>query len=346
MEKIYDNAHKSVSKLLKQLTAKNAPYVSNQAKANPNGLGANATEVLNYIHSLPPAFNFPPETVRQYRQNPYEHSLTLGVDTRDIKIPAGSHSLDARVYRTTENQNTIQPALVYFHGGGFVLGDIESYDALLRLLCNLSRITVISVAYRLAPETRFPGAVEDVQAAMNWVFTEHATIAIDPKKVIIGGDSAGANLSLAYCQINKHKKENTPCLQLLIYPSTIGNDSSPSREQYTENLLLTAPLLRWFHSNYIDRENENDPRFNSMRAKDFKHLPPAFVITAGFDPLRDEGQMLVNAMTRDKVTVRHSCYTDMFHGFINFGVIPQAIAAVNECANVLRTVTNINRHTL
>lgn len=341
MDTHHDHKHcaTTASELLSKLAPSEKEQVCCIAMESPAGLGEGATDVLNYIHNLPPAYQFPPSTVRSLRQNPFEHEVADNVTTNDSVIPAESHGLEARFYRPSQIQNQLQPALVYFHGGGFVLGDIESYDALLRLICNLSQITVISVAYRLAPETPFPGAVEDVQSAMDWFFSNHKTLNIDPNHVVIGGDSAGANLSLTYCQMNKHHEGFSPCAQLLIYPSTIGNDSSPSRLRYSENLLLSAPLLAWFHDNYIDKDSENDPRFNCMKASNFEALPPAFVLTAGFDPLRDEGQMLVNAMKKDGVTVRHSCYTDMFHGFINFGVIPQAINAIEECANVLRTVT-------
>ncbi|GEA10432.1 alpha/beta hydrolase [Alteromonas sp. KUL49] len=341
MDNHHDNKqHAAIaSELLSTIAPSKEPKVCTVASESPTGLGEGAAEVLAYIHSLPPAYQFPPSMVRSHRHNPYEHQVEADVETHDKIIPAGDHTLDVRCYRPAIAHSESLPALVYFHGGGFVLGDIESYDALLKLVCDLSQIMVISVAYRLAPETPFPGAVEDVQSAMDWVFANHQALNIDPYRVVIGGDSAGANLSLTYCQLNKNSHTFQPCSQLLIYPSTLGNDRSASRTKYSEGLLLTAPLLAWFHDNYIDKDNENDPRFNCMKASSFGALPSAFVLTAGFDPLRDEGEMLVNAMIKDGVTVRHSCYTDMFHGFINFSVIPQARNAIEECAHILRTVT-------
>lgn len=315
--------------------------VLDEAVAAKAGLDDDAKKVLNYIHSLPPVYNFEPEYTRRYRENPFEHDDVKGITKQDISIPCDEHELAARVYRPNIDHETAEPALIYFHGGGFVLGSIDSYDKMLSQLCFQSNMVVISVDYRLAPETVFPGAVEDTQQATDWIAKNATALNLDPNRIAIGGDSAGANLATVYCHLNKDRQDFKPIFQLLIYPSILGNDTSPSRQEFTENLLLTKTLLEWFHDLYISTEQEKDPRFNLLQASDFRSVPPAFILTGGFDPLRDEGQMYADKLKQNGITVKHSCYTDMFHGFINFGALQQAKDAVTECAFVLKTVMNI-----
>jgi acetyl esterase len=314
--------------------------VLDTACASNSGLDDNAKEVLNFIHSLPPVYELDLDTVRKHRLNPYEHDNTDDVTKHDLTIPCKSHELAARIYRPKSMNNALLPALIYFHGGGFVLGDIQSYDKMLAQLCSQSQIVIISVAYRLAPETMFPGAVEDAQESTDWIAENADSLNINANRIAIGGDSAGGNLATVYCFLNKERSDFKPYFQLLIYPSIIGNDTSESRQLFSENLLLTENLLKWFHQNYIDNERENDPRFNVMKFNDFSGLPPVFVMTCGFDPLRDEGQLYVNKLGESGVSVKHSCYTDMFHGFINFGKLQQAKNAIVECAMVLKAVMN------
>jgi len=315
--------------------------VLDTACASNSGLDDNAKEVLSFIHSLPPVYELDLNTVRKHRLNPYEHDIADDVTKQYLSIPCKNHELAARIYRPKNTQNELLPALIYFHGGGFVLGDIESYDKMLAQLCSQSKLVIISIAYRLAPETIFPGAVEDAQESTDWI-AEHADfLKINEKRIAIGGDSAGANLATGYCLLNKERNDFKPYFQLLIYPSIIGNDTSESRQLFSEKLLLTKNLLKWFHQQYISDEEENDPRFNVMKFNNFSNLPPAFVMTCGFDPLRDEGQLYASKLNESGVPVKHSCYTDMFHGFINFGKLQQAQDAVTECAMILKGVMNL-----
>lgn len=333
----------SKSKIDKFLNGGKQPSNENvldTACASNCGLDESAKEVLSFIHSLPPVYELELETVRKHRSNPYEHEIAEDVVKQNITIPSEKHELAARIYRPN-NQSQVLPALIYFHGGGFVLGDIESYDKLLEQLCSQSQIVIISVEYRLAPETMFPGAVEDAQTSIDWIAKHSYNLKIDKDRIAVGGDSAGANLATGYCLINKERNDFTPYFQLLIYPSIIGNDTTKSRQLFSENLLLTKELLQWFHSNYISDEQDNDPRFNVLNFNSFSQLPPAFVLTCGFDPLRDEGQLYVNKLIENGVPVKHSCYTDMFHGFINFGKLQQAKNAVAECALMLKGVMNL-----
>lgn len=333
-----DTSNGLINKYLLQNSHDLKGNVATQAFAASSGLDEHAIEVLNYIHGLAPAYEFEPYIVRKNRTNPYEHNDVENISRENSSIQCADHSLPIRIYRPNNFDTAPLPALVYFHGGGFVLGDIESYDKMLAQLCSQAKIAIISVAYRLAPETVFPGAVSDTNETMHWIFSHGAELNINPAKIAIGGDSAGANLATVYCIQNQYEQLCKPCLQLLIYPSIIGNDSSPSREKYSENLLLSKSLLKWFHNHYICKELENDPRFNVLNSHTFEKVPPAFVITGGFDPLRDEGQMYVETLRQSGITVKHSCYTDMFHGFINFGALQQAKDAVSECANLLSNI--------
>lgn len=321
-------------------TQTNAKVLNSSIAAN-SVLDDSAKDALSFIHSFPPVYQLDLDMVRKNRQNPYEHAVTDDVTKNDLTIPCKNHRLAVRIYRPKNTENECLPALIYFHGGGFVLGDIESYDKTLAQLCSQSQLAIISVEYRLAPETMFPGAVEDTQESTDWIAKNADFLLIDPNRIAIGGDSAGANLATGYCLLNKERSDFKPYFQLLIYPSIIGNDTSKSRQLYSEKLLLTKELLHWFHQQYITQEQENDPRFNVMKFDDFSHLPPTFIMTAGFDPLRDEGQLYANKLSDSGVSVKHSCYTDMFHGFINFGKLQQAKDAISECATVLKGVMNL-----
>lgn len=329
-----------IDKLLNSCQQRTNDKILDTACAANSGLDDNAKEVLNFIHSLPPVYELDLDIVRKHRLNPYEHDIPDDVTKQNLTIPCKTHELAARIYRPQSAEQELLPALIYFHGGGFVLGDIESYDKMLAQLCQQSNIVIISVAYRLAPETMFPGAVEDTQESTDWI-AEHADILkINVNRIAIGGDSAGANLATVYCFLNKERTDFKPYFQLLIYPSIIGNDTSESRQLFSENLLLTKKLLKWFHQQYISNKQANDPRFNVMKFTDFSNLPAAFIMTCGFDPLRDEGQLFATKLSESGVPVRHSCYTDMFHGFINFGKLQQAKNAIAECARILKGVMN------
>jgi acetyl esterase len=273
--------------------------------------------------------------LRKAIENPFEHPDALSVSRQDIVIPAEGFELPARIYRPRFEKHIHLPALVYFHGGGFVLDDISSHDKLLSQISEKSGVVVVSVEYRLAPEARFPAPVEDAIFSYRWLFEHADQFLIDSARMAIGGDSAGANLAAVVCMINRDNADPVPVFQLLIYPCTIGNNSSESRKRFCNGPILTAQVLKWYHDQYISKEMENDPRFNILSANNHANLPEAFILTCGFDPLRDEGEAYANKLRENGVAVRHSCYIDMFHGFINFGALKQSRAAVKECATVL-----------
>jgi acetyl esterase len=330
----------SINKPSQKLSSVKAPnqYVLAAPRAASDGLGREAREVLSVLNTSPIDVAMHPRDVRAKRQregNPFDHNPVQSLQKLDISIPSGEGELNCRMYGFAGAEEPLRPALVYFHGGGFVLGSIESYDRFLSQLAFQSKVLVISVGYRLAPETRFPGALADAKLAFNWFHERASEFGIDRSRLAIGGDSAGANLAVVTCRDNRDSGGPMPALQLLIYPSVIGNKASGSREEFSEGLYLTKEIITWFHDHYIDRDIADDPRFNLLAHADHSRLPPAFIMTAGFDPLRDEGFALAQTFQKNQVAVRHSCYTDMFHGFINFGSLSQARAAVSECAEVL-----------
>jgi acetyl esterase len=225
------------------------------------------------------------------------------------------------------------PALVYFHGGGFALGSIASHDGPCRVLAEDGHLIVISVDYRLAPEHKFPAAVDDCVAAYQWVRDKAAKLGIDPNKIAVGGDSAGGNLAAVVSQVTR-----TPAFQLLLYPATDFTMSSPSHRSMGRGFFLEHDTMVYFREHYLRSEADRyDPRASPLFAEDLSGLPPAFIATAGFDPLRDEGKQYADKLRDAGVPVRYRCYNSMFHGFYaTSGAIEAARAPLVEAAAALR----------
>jgi acetyl esterase/lipase len=220
--------------------------------------------------------------------------------------------------------------LVFIHGGGFVIGDLESYDAQCRILCNRVGVTVVSVDYRLAPEHPFPAGAEDALAAFDWV-VEH-----EPGPIVIGGDSAGGNLSAVTAQA---RRDSEIAAQLLIYPATDLAGEYPSMEQNGEGLFLTRDDMEWFHQHYLghDEAARSDPRASPLLAEDLSGLPPALVYTAQYDPLRDAGNAYAEALSAAGVKVVHRCFEGLIHGFFGLGPFSSAAQlAIDQICEDLR----------
>jgi acetyl esterase len=246
---------------------------------------------------------------------------------RLLLTPGG---IAVRTYRPKGAGKTdVLPALVFFHGGGWTIGDLDTHDVLCRSLANGAGCEVFSVEYRLAPESPFPAAVDDCIAA-----TEYVCSITKSKRVAVGGDSAGGNLAAV---VALHLKQRL-CFQLLIYPATDQSMESDSLVRNGEGYLLTRPLMERFRGNYLPRAADYaDWRASPALAKSHAGLPPAFVLTAGFDPLLDEGRQYAELLARAGVAVEYRDYPDMIHGFIVMGgVLETANAAVAECCAALR----------
>jgi acetyl esterase len=257
------------------------------------------------------------------------------VEDRTIPGPAGA--IPVRIYRPSAAESL--PCLVYYHGGGFTLGDLDMVDAPLRLLANSSGWMVMSVDYRLAPENPFPAAVEDAFAAVKWAAEHGAEIGADPARIAVAGDSAGGNLSAVVCQLARAAGGPTIALQALIYPATDMAADSESWSLFAhKNYILTEQLRALFVGAYIPRgTNIHDPRMSPLRAEDLHGLPPALVITAEFDPLRDEGEAYAARLREAGVPVKLTRYDGMVHGFATLGgMLDAGNEAIREIAAALR----------
>jgi acetyl esterase len=251
--------------------------------------------------------------------------------------PAGP--IVMRAYRPAATaKEEILPALVYFHGGGFVIGDVDTHDVLCRQLANGARCAVFSVDYRLAPEAPFPAAVDDCVAATKDVCRRATELGIDPDRVAVGGDSAGGNLAAVVSIVARDAGSPKLAFQLLIYPATDLRARHASHERNGEGYLLTKHTIRYFMDHYVPRKDDlADWRGSPLLAKDVTGLPRAYVLTAGFDPLLDEGREYAERLANAGNEVAYREYPDMVHGFITFGgVLDTAREALAECSAKLR----------
>lgn len=240
------------------------------------------------------------------------------VTDRTIDGPGGP--LPLRFY-TPRGLSGESPALLFFHGGGWIYGDLESHDATCRFLAEEAQVRVIAVDYRLAPEAPYPAAVDDAMAAWHWI-SEHAKgIGIDPDRIAVGGDSAGGNLAAVVAQQTVATGGPSPAFQLLIYPATDFRDTAASRLTYAEGFFLTKAFMDLAEENYlVGGEDRSDPRLSPLHG-DVAGVAPAYVVTAGFDPLLDEGTAYADKLRAAGVPVEHVCEDGLIHGFINMVAI-------------------------
>ena len=249
---------------------------------------------------------------------------------RLLVTPGG---LALRAYRPAGTAQERLPALVFFHGGGWTIGDLDTHDVLCRELAIGARCAVFSVEYRLAPEAPFPAAVEDCLSACEFVLENVEPLNINPDLVAVGGDSAGGNLAAVVAIAMKDRL----AFQLLIYPATDQRMQTASLERNGEGYLLTRNMMRIFRGNYLPREADRaDWRCSPLLAPSVEGLPPAFLLTAGFDPLVDEGRLYAERLAKAGIEVSYRCYEDMIHGFIVMGgVLDTAREAVADCCAAL-----------
>lgn len=257
----------------------------------------------------------------------------------DIEIPGPAGAVTVRHYRPLGFAPTaVLPALVYYHGGGHVIGSLETHDVLCRTLSNLAHCAVFSVDYRLAPEHIFPAAADDCVAATKWVHDHAATLKIDPARIAVGGDSAGGQLAAVVALTLKQDNAFKPVLQLLLYPVTDASCERDSMRTNGQGYLLTRDSMDYFYGHYMPETSmRQDWRASPMLAKDHSGLPPAFVITAGYDPLRDEGYAYADKLSAAGVPTQYMCFERQIHGFAPMGrILDEANTAVKLCAQALR----------
>ena len=254
-------------------------------------------------------------------------------------MPGPAGPVPVRVYRPVEAaKGEVLPALVYYHGGGWVIGDLDTHDVVCRQLANGARCMVFSVEYRLAPEAPFPAAVDDCVAVTRHIATHAGELGIDPKRIAVGGDSAGGNLATVVCLDARDTGKPLPCFQLLVYPATDQRSGHPSHVRNAEGYLLTRKVMNYFRGHYLPNDADwLDWRASPLLASSLAGLPPAYLITAGYDPLVDEGRAFAERLEKEGVKVSYVDYPDMVHGFLLMGgALDTANAAVDACCAALR----------
>jgi len=244
-------------------------------------------------------------------------------------------TIPIRIYTPSDAFERL-PVAIFFHGGGFLLGDLDSHDVACRRLARDAECIVVAVDYRRGPEHRFPAAVDDAWAAFRWTLENAAALGGDPARVGVVGDSAGGNLAAAVSLLARDEGGSAPIFQLLVYPALDFYRRGESHRRFGRGFLLSSSTIDWYSANYVDRSDWDDMRASPLLAKDVSRLAPAYVVTAGFDPLRDEGRAYVARLSQAGALVRHHEERTLTHGFFNMaGVIPAARAANRNIAREL-----------
>jgi acetyl esterase len=256
------------------------------------------------------------------------------VPTEDRIVPGPAGDIPVRIYHP-ENDRPL-PVVVYFHGGGFVIGDIASHDTICHRLAAGVPALVVSVDYRLAPEHRFPAAVKDCDAATSWVSAHAAEYGGDPSRLAVAGDSAGGNLAAVVARHARDANGPPIAFQLLVYPGIDMTCSLPSHTENGEGYFLDSDMMDWFLDNYMADADLRHPDASPLFADDLAGLPPALVVTAEFDPLRDEGEAYAERLRQAGVTVTTSRYDGMIHGFYGLDIFDAGKRAMAETVTALR----------
>ncbi len=260
------------------------------------------------------------------------------VRKENILVPGPVMDIPARIYAPVASSAGVLPVLAYFHGGGWVQGDMETHDGLCSRLALWSEAMVVSFEYRLAPENKFPAAVEDCCAAYRWLCAYGTEIGADSNRVGVAGDSAGGNLAIVVCQEMRRLGAQMPSFQVLLYPVTNMVFDTPSHSERIEDGFLPRDRLDWYFRQYL-RSNEDrvDPRASPLQAEEFLGQPPALIIFGGFDPLRDDGRFYADRLISAGIDVTVHEYPGQIHAFLSLTkAIPQGIQATREVADYIR----------
>ena len=285
---------------------------------------------------VPPVHTLTPEQARSLYRDRRGFTQPEPPPIGEVLALRTEGGVPLRLYRPL--QPGMKAGLMYFHGGGWTIGDLDTHDVLCRQLCAAADVAVVSVDYRLAPEARFPAAVDDCVAATRWVQREGAALGLDVSRLAVGGDSAGGNLAAVVSIVLRDAGDALPAYQLLIYPATDQRAGAPSHTANGQGYLLTRDSVAYYASQYMGPQGDlSDWRASPLLAPDLTRLPPALVLTAGYDPLRDEGRQYADALSAAGNSVQYICFERQVHGFITMSrVIDEAHTAVDLCAAALR----------
>jgi len=274
----------------------------------------------------------------------------LGVSCRPMQMPEVMHvknlafpgikgPMQIRLYNPNPHTSAPQPALIFIHGGGWCINTIDTHDSVCRGLANEAGIVVLSVDYRLAPEHPFPAGLEDCYAASQWIHSNAKQLSVDPTRLALGGDSAGGNLTAAVLMLT-HERHGAPIVfQLQLYPCVHMKAHTESRKQFAWGYVLDLDFCDWVMASYAGEGNLDDPLMSPLLAKDLSFMPPALVITAGHDPLRDEGKQYAERLQQQGVQCMYKCFEGMLHGFLNqMYIVPMDVGgeAMALCASQLK----------
>ncbi len=290
---------------------------------------------------VPPVESMPIEAARQMAREATKQICPEPIPlarVEDLTIPGPGGRIPIRIYAA--EQGGSRPCLVYLHGGGYVLCDLETHDPVCRALAQLSGAIVVSVDYRLAPEHKFPAALEDCHAATLWVCANTAGLGVDPRRIAVGGDSAGANMATVIAIRCRDAGGPPLALQLLVYPPTnLGSFDTPSHQEFAEGHYLTRAAMDYFLGLYFARpEDAQTPDASPALVQDLRGLPPALVLTAECDPLCDEGEAYAARLQQAGVAVTRSRYAGMFHPFFSMPILSETHRAYQQVAAALRNM--------
>jgi acetyl esterase len=291
--------------------------------------------LVEAIHAAPRMETLEPAVLRQMSFAGPAQAPSDDVATRDLEAGGAAGPLPARLY-VPKGSPDIGPGLVFFHGGGFVIGDLASHDGVCRRLAERSGVKILSVAYRLAPEHRFPAAHDDALASTRWAFDNAASLGFDRARIGIGGDSAGGNLSASVALDMRSDPDRRLRFQLLLYPATQTAEKLPSRTEFAEGYFLTGALIDYFIDHLFGDARQDDPRVAVLN-QDVTGAPPAFVSVGSCDPLRDESRAYADKLKAAGTPVEYVEYPGFIHGFYSFAdVAPATLAAYDDAAGALR----------
>ncbi len=307
-----DNLHPTITAILQKMAENPAPPISSLTPLQARG-GINP--VLEKLAQ-------PSEDIK---------------NVKGLEIPGPDGEIPIQVY-TPEGRAPF-PALVFFHGGGWVIGNLNTHDSICRALANGAKCVIISVDYRLAPEHKFPAAVEDAYAAVQWVVDNSDRLQIDPNRIAVGGDSAGGNLATVVSLIARDEGGPPLIFQLLVYPCTdLSSFDTDSYSEHAENYILKKSSMEWFREHYLTTEQDRqNPHASPLLASNLGGLPPALIITAEFDVLADEGKAYAERLKQAGVSVKYSCYGGMIHVFWGMIGMKYSENGIDEAINALRS---------